>query len=154
MPRPPLPVRRATAVALALALLAVTLSACLTRSTGPREWTLEATRTDGSKYTVVVRDTSGRIEDAAIDPVGVRPPASVENPPGRDTVVDVPWTGGSCDTRTDITIAAAGPGLTVTIATAVAPGPCDLVGVPHVVRLTGNQAIPAATVAVTMQQAR
>jgi hypothetical protein len=114
---------------------------------GPREWTMMAARADGSQYTVVVRDTSGRLENVEIDPIDA-PPGAVENVPGHPNVILVPWTGGACDERTDIMIRGAGVGLAISISATVAPGDCDAIGEGHVLRITGSGALPAGAVIV------
>ena len=37
--------------------------------------------------------------------------SEISNPPGEANVVLVPWAGGACDVRTEITFKAAGQGL-------------------------------------------
>ena len=68
--------------------------------------------------------------------------------PGQPNVLLVPWTGGACDRRTDIAIAANGAGLAISIATTVAPGVCDAIGVEHTLRITSGQPLPPAAVTV------
>ena len=138
---------RPFAVPLMLAL-ALSLAGC-SRITGPREWTATAELAAGGTFVVDVRDTSGRIDNVEIDPTGVSAPAGVGNPAGQPNVLLVPWTGGACDRRTDIAIAAHGAGLAVSIATSVAPGVCDAIGVEHVLRITSGQPLSAAAVTVT-----
>jgi len=128
--------------------LALSLAGC-SRITGPREWTATAELAAGGTFVVDVRDTSGRIDDAEVDPAGVSAPAGVGNPAGQPNVLLVPWTGGACDRRTDIAIAAHGAGLAISIATTVAPGVCDAIGVEHTLRITSGQPLPAGAVTVT-----
>lgn len=142
----PSQVLRPLAVPLVL-LLALSLAGC-SRITGPREWTATAELVAGGTFVVDVRDTSGRIDNLEIDPAGVSAPAGVGNPAGQPNVLLVPWTGGACDRRTDIAIAANGAGLAISIATTVAPGVCDAIGVEHTLRITSGQPLPPAAVTV------
>lgn len=129
-------------------VLALSLAGCA-RITGPREWTATAELVAGGTFVVDVRDTSGRIDEVEIDPAGTSAPAGVSNPAGQANVLLVPWTGGACDRRTDIAIAANGTGLAISFATTVAPGVCDAIGVAHVLRITSGQPLPAAAITVT-----
>jgi hypothetical protein len=148
------PCRSRRSVGLAVALLAaavVSLAACdLARVTGPRQWMDSAQLAAGGTYVVAVRDTSGRIDNVEIDPADAGPvPDAVSNPPGQPNVLLVSWTGGACDERTDVDIAATGPGLGITIRTTVANRDCDAIGIGHVLRLTSSQPLPPAAVQVT-----
>jgi hypothetical protein len=132
----------------ALLVIASTLAACSTvaRVAGPREWTQELGQADGGKQTIVVRDTSGRIENVEIDPVGIADPGVIANPGAQPNVVLVPWTGGACDSRTEIEFAAAGEGLKGTLKITTTGDMCIMLAVPHVLRLTTIGAMPAGTV--------
>jgi len=151
VPNPP---RRSPRPVRLLALLfvaALTLGAC-SRIVGPRDWTQTAELVNGGSIVVNVRDTSGRIDDAEIDPPAGNPvPDVVANPPGQPNVLVVTWTGGACDERTDIGIASAGPRLAITITTTVANRDCDAIGIGHLLRLTSSQPLPANAVTVTTQ---
>jgi len=138
----PVPAR----AALLLVVLAVVTAACGGRITGPREWLSTATLVAGGSHTIAVRDTSGLVDSVEIDPPDAGVVGGIANPAAKPNVVVVPWTGGACDRRTEIAIAANGPGLALTVRTTVAPGSCDAIGVGHVLRLTTLQPIPAAAV--------
>lgn len=132
-----------------LVAIGLATTACGGRFVGPREWTLSATRVSGGTFVISVRDTSGRIEDVEIDPAGLAVPDEITNPAGQPNVVLVPWTGGACDQRTDIAIEPRGSGIALTVHTTVAPGPCDAMGVLHVLRLSSLQELPAAAVTIS-----
>ncbi len=147
-------VRTPTRFRRVLAAIAVAISLCLLltgceRILGPREWTMSASRVDGTQHTIRVRDTSGRIENVEIDPEEpVEAADAVTNPPGQPNVVIVPWLGGACDTLTDIAIEGSGSGLAITVTTTRAAGVCTAVGVPHELRVTGTGPLPAGSVQV------
>ena len=141
--------RRAVARLLPLAaVLAVVVGACsLTSSvTGPREWTQTLTAADGTSQEVVVRDESGRLTNVEIDPQGVPMASEISNPPGEANVVLVPWTGGACDTRTEIIFKAAGQGLAGTLKVTTGGDICIMIAVAHQLRLTSGEPLPAAQV--------
>jgi hypothetical protein len=140
---------RLTTVA-AVLLLATGLAACdiVSQVTGPRTWTQEAELQDGSTQTITVRDTSGRITDVEIDPPGVQDPGAIANPPGEPNVVLVPWTGGACDTKTEIVFDAQGDGLAGTIRIETSGDICVMLAVPHLLRLTTTGPMPAASVSL------
>ncbi len=144
----PVPARRLQPLPLVVIALGVlTLAAC-GRVVGPREWTASADLVAGGTFAVTVRDETGSIDNVEVDPAGVTAVAPAANPPGLPNVLLVAWTGGACDRQTDIAIRGAAPALTLTIATTVAPGECDAIGVEHTVRLTSSQPLPAAGVTV------
>jgi hypothetical protein len=146
--RLPIPVLRVGTVLLVASLACVALGGC-NRVLGPREWTMQAARTDGTSYSIRVRDTSGRIDNVEIDPTEPVPQLdSPENPPGEPNLVLVPWTGGECDTQTDILIEGGGPGLVITVATSSTATACNDVGVPHMLRIRGSSPLPAGAVQV------
>jgi hypothetical protein len=133
-----------------LALAAILVAGCGgTRVSGPRTWKMSAGLASGRTWDVLVTDTSGRIDNAEVDPAGVAVPGGVTNEGGKRNVVIVPWVGGSCDATTQITVTANGGGLAVAIRTAVAGQACDAVGVLHAVRLSSSAPLAAATIAVT-----
>jgi hypothetical protein len=141
--------RRAIPLVLPLAVaVAVVASACsLTSSvTGPREWTQTVTSADGSTQEIVVRDESGRLTNVEIDPQGVPMASEITNPPGGANVVLVPWTGGACDKRTEITFKAAGQGLAGTLKVDTEGDICIMIAVAHQLRLTSGEPLPAAQV--------
>jgi hypothetical protein len=141
--------RRAAPLILPLAaVVALVAGACsvTTSVTGAQEWTQTLTAADGATQEVVVRDESGRLTNVEIDPVGVPVAMDISNPPGEANVVLVPWTGGACDKRTEITFTAAGQGLAGTIRIATAGDMCIMLAVAHQLRLTSNEPLPAAQV--------
>ena len=141
--------RRAIRSFLPLAVVvALVAGACsLTTSVaGPQEWTQTLSSADGTSQTVVVRDESGRLTDVEIDPAGVPVAMEISNPPGEANVVLVPWTGGACDKRTDITFKAAGQGLAGTLRIATEGEMCIMIAVAHQLRLTSSEPLPAAQV--------
>jgi hypothetical protein len=144
----PVSARRLPPLALVVIALGVVILAACSRVVGPREWTALADLVAGGTFAVTVRDETGSIDNVEIDPVGVAAVAPTANPPGQPNVLLVAWTGGACDRRTDIAVRGAAPALTLTIATTVAPGECDAIGVEHTVRLTSSQPLPAAGVTV------
>ena len=139
-----------------LVVLALALSACTTITdtvTGPRQWTQASELVGGGTYTIDVRDTSGRIDNVEIDPPNVAAPAEgVANPPGQPNVLLVPWTGGACDTETDIDFAAQGQGLAGTLRIQTTGDVCVMMAVPHLLRLTTNVPMPAASVTLELAQ--
>jgi hypothetical protein len=140
---------RTIPIVLVLGIAAFAVSACRSTSGGAsRDWNLTAALPDGTSYPVIVRDTSGRITGVEIDPAGAGD--GFTNPAGQPNVVVVPWTGGACDARTEITIGTveAGPGLALDIRTIVAPRDCDAIGIEHLVRLTASGPVPADRVLV------
>lgn len=145
--------RRAPAIATLLVITALVAGACsLTSSvTGPREWTQTVTSADGAAQEIVVRDESGRLTNVEIDPQGVPMAMEISNPPGEANVVLVPWTGGACDVRTEITFTAAGQGLAGTLRITTEGDMCIMLAVAHQLRLTSNAPLPAAQ--VTLQPA-
>jgi hypothetical protein len=98
----------------------------------------------------VVRDESGRLTNVEIDPAGVPVAMEISNPPGQANVVLVPWTGGACDKRTEITFKAAGQGLAGTLRITTEGDMCIMIAVAHQLRLTSNEPLPAAQ--VTLEQ--
>ncbi len=138
---------RLAATAAVIAIVA-SVAACdiVSRVSGPTEWTQEVELQDGSKQTISVRDTSGRITQVEIDPPGVQDPGEITNPDGQPNVVLVPWTGGACDTTTDIEFTAAGTGLAGTIKIQTSGDVCVMMAVPHLLQLTTNVPMPAASV--------
>lgn len=133
-----------------LAVVALSAAGCeTTRSVlGPRTWTMTAETTSGRTTSIQVADTSGRIENAEIDPPNLPAMGDIANPPGQPNVVVVSWTGGACDALTDITITSAGNGLAIEIRITRAPGDCDAIGIGHALRLTGSAPLPAGAVTV------
>jgi predicted small secreted protein len=149
MARSSVRLHRVVAVLAAVMLTCLVLAGC-NRVLGPREWTMQAARTDGTSYSIRVRDTSGRIDNVEIDPTEPVPALdSPENPPGEPNLVLVPWTGGECDTQTDILIEGGGPGLVITVATSSTATACNDVGVPHMLRIRGSGPLPADSVQVS-----
>ena len=136
-----------------LAVVAFAVSACSAARTvtGGGEWTQELAGSDGAKQTVVVKDESGRLTNVEIDPQGVPMAMEISNPPGEANVVLVPWTGGACDKRTEITFEAAGQGLAGTLKITTEGDMCIMIAVSHQLRLTSNAPLPAAQ--VTLQPA-
>ena len=128
--------------------IAIVVGACsLTNSVaGPREWTQTLTSADGTSQEILVRDESGRLTNVEIDPQGVPVAMEISNPPGEANVVLVPWTGGACDTRTDITFKAAGQGLAGTLRITTEGDMCIMIAVAHQLRLTSSEPLPAAQV--------
>ena len=140
----------------ALALVAVlALAGCeITGSVrGPRTWTAAVEATSGRTSIIQVGDTSGRIDDAEIDPADLPAMGDIANPPGQPNVVVVPWTGGACDERTDIAISGAGNGLSIEIRITTAPGDCDAIGIGHALRLTGSGPLPPGAITVRIMPA-
>jgi len=135
----------------AVLVLATSLAACdiVSRVAGPREWAQGVTQQDGTVQSIIVRDTSGKIENVEIDPPGVQDPGAIANPDGQPNVVLVPWTGGACDTETTIDFAAQGDGLAGTLRIATSGDVCVMLAVPHLLRLTTNVPMPAASVTLT-----
>jgi hypothetical protein len=149
-----LPVRRRR-IRLLLPLtvvVALVVGACsLTNSVaGSSEWTQTLASADGASQEVVVRDESGRLTNVEIDPAGVPVAMEISNPPGEANVVLVPWTGGACDKRTEITFKAAGQVLAGTLRIATEGEMCIMIAVAHQLRLTSNEPLPAAQ--VTLEQ--
>ena len=130
------------------AIAALVVSACSATGSviGPREWTQTLESADGASQEIVVRDESGRLTDVEIDPQGVDMAPEIMNPPGQANVVLVPWTGGACDKRTDITFRAAGQGLAGTLRIATEGDMCIMIAVAHQLRLTSSEPLPAAQV--------
>ena len=136
---------------IAALVAAFTLVGCgTTRVSSPRDWTETAETTAGETVIVKVHDTSGRIDNAEVDPAGAGSFEGVAHPAGQPGVLLVPWVGGACDQTTAIDIAAAGSGLSIAIRTTVAPGACDAIGIGHALRLTGLEDLPASLVTVTI----
>ena len=131
-----------------VAIIALVAGACsLTTSvTGPREWTQTVETDGGSTQEIVVRDESGRLTNVEIDPAGVPMAMEISNPPGEANVVLVPWTGGACDKRTEITFQAAGQGLAGTLEITTEGDMCIMIAIAHQLRLTSNEPLPAAQV--------
>jgi hypothetical protein len=142
--------RRARPVTLVLAALvsALVAGACsLTSSvTGPREWTQTVEAEGASKQEIVVRDETGRLTDVQIDPQGVPMATEISNPPGEPNVVLVPWTGGACDVRTEITFTPAGQGLAGALKVTTEGDICIMIAISHQLRLTAATPLPAAQV--------
>ena len=141
--------RRAIPFVLPLAVvIALVAGACSATSsvTGPREWTQTLTSADGTTQEVVVRDESGRLTNVEIDPAGIPMAMEISNPPGEANVVLVPWTGGACDKRTDITFQAAGQGLAGTLMITTEGDMCIMIAIAHQLRLTSSEPLPAAQV--------
>lgn len=135
--------------ALVLLVVATVALAGCQRVAGPRTWTMSADLAAGGTSTVTVRDMSGRIDNVEFDPAGVDRFGPVVNPPGQPNAVIVPWTGGACDVRTTIDIAANGQGLGLTVRPTSNGQVCDMMAVGHALRLTAREALPAASVTVT-----
>ena len=135
------------------AAVALVVGACSATSSviGPREWTQTVQSADGASQEIVVRDESGRLTNVEIDPQGVDMAPEIMNPPGEANVVLVPWTGGACDVRTEITFTAAGQGLAGTLRITTEGDMCIMLAVAHQLRLTSNAPLPAAQ--VTLQPA-
>jgi len=135
-------------LALILVLVATELTGCAVtkENQSGRDWTTAVSRTDGTTDAVTVHDESGIVNDAQVDPPNVQVPNGVEVAPGKPNVILLRWVGGTCDTLTAIDIKAAAGGLAVQTAIMTAPGPCDLVAIPHVLQLTLAKAIPPAAV--------
>ena len=131
-----------------VAVIALVAGACsLTTSvTGPREWKQTVETDGGSTQEIVVRDESGRLTNVEIDPAGVPMAMEISNPPGEANVVLVPWTGGACDKRTEITFQAAGQGLAGTLEITTEGDMCIMIAIAHQLRLTSNEPLPAAQV--------
>ena len=125
-----------------LLLVVGVLAACniTTVVSGPREWTAEAEGVDGSKTSITVRDTSGRLTNVEINPVGVSANEISNEAPN---VVLVPWTAGACDTSTVIEFAAAGQGLAGTLDITTSGDICTMQAIPQVLRLTSDAPLPA-----------
>ena len=140
--------RRAMRFILSLALVALVAGACGAASSviGPREWSQTVTAADGSQQDIVVRDESGRLTNVEIDPAGVAMATEISNPPGEANVVLVPWTGGACDKRTEISFKAAGQGLAGTLRITTEGDMCIMIAIAHQLRLTSNEPLPAAQV--------
>ena len=68
------------------------------------------------------------------------------NPPGEANVVLVPWTGGACDKRTEITFTSAGQGLAGTLKITTEGDICIMIAIGHQLRLTSSTPLPAAQV--------
>jgi hypothetical protein len=131
-----------------VAVIALVAGACsLTTSvTGPREWKQTVETDGGSTQEIVVRDESGRLTNVEIDPAGVPMAMEISNPAGVANVVLVPWTGGACDKRTEITFQAAGQGLAGTLKITTEGDMCIMIAIAHQLRLTSNEPLPAAQV--------
>ena len=153
MPATRITVTRLATIA-AVLVLATSLAACdiVSRVAGPREWTQEVELQDGTKQTITVRDTSGKIENVEIDPPGVQDPGVIANPDGEPNVVLVPWTGGACDIETQIDFAAQGDGLAGKLQIETSGDVCVMMAVPHLLRLTTNVPMPAASVSLESAQ--
>jgi hypothetical protein len=140
--------RSGTGAGLALLLITLVMLGGCSRVQGPRSWITTGELVTGGTVTFAVRDESGRIDDAEIDPAGVTNQDSVSNPAGEPGVLLVSWVGGACDERTDIGVTDSDQGLIVTIRPTVAAGACDAIGVGHTLRLTSGKPLPASTVTV------
>jgi len=127
-------------------LAAAVLAACSAVLPG-RQWTLQAMRPDTTVYPVVVRDTTGRIVDVKVDPPGLNL-VPFTNPGGQPNAVVVPWTGGACDARTEIDIAATATGLSLSVATRTEGRACILIGIEHRLVVTASEPIDPMTVIV------
>lgn len=130
-----------------LAIIAIVVVGC-SQVRSPRSWVSSAELVSGGTMTVAVRDESGRIDAAEIDPPGVTAQDGVTNPAGEPGVLLVAWVGGACDDRTDVGIAGTGEELTVTITPTVSTDSCDAIGIRHTLRLTSPQPLPASAVTV------
>ena len=145
------PARHPLRAALALAALTVSVAACgITGSvTGPRSWSQAAIGTGGLNAVVNVSDASGRVRDVEFDPADAVAGGGVKAVPGKPNALDVPWTAGACDTTTDIAIAGAGTGLSVTVAIQRDESkPCDAMALLRTIRLTLDQPIEPGLVVV------
>jgi len=132
-----------------VALLAGSLAACGVTSSlaGPHSWTTTAALPDGTTQEVVIRDESGLLTNAEVDPAGVQPVMGIENPSGEANVVLVPWASGSCDVKTEFVFrSSAQGGLAGTVATTTSGEICDMMAIEHSLRLTANAPLPAAQV--------
>ena len=138
--------RLAAASALFVVVGAVAACGPLARVAGPAEWVQEAELPDGTKQAITVRDTSGRILDVRIDPVGVPVAETITNPAGQPATVLVPWYGGACDVQTTIEFAAEGQGLKGTLAVETSGEMCVMMAVPHLLELKTEGPMPAASV--------
>jgi hypothetical protein len=146
-------VARLAAIA-AVLVLASSVAACdiVSRVAGPREWAQGVTLPDGTVQSIIVHDTSGKIENVEIDPAGVQDPGAIANPDGEPNVVLVPWTGGACDIETSIDFAAQGDGLAGELQIETSGDICVAMAVPHLLRLTTNVPMPAASVSLEFAQ--
>lgn len=145
----PQPVTLGRLVRASLLLLVVgVLAACNVTSvvSSPREWKAEAELADGSKTSITVRDTSGRLTNVEINPAGVSANEISNEAPN---VVLVPWTAGACDTATVIEFAAAGQGLAGTLKITTTGDVCTMQAIPQVLRLTSDAPLPADQVTLT-----
>lgn len=147
------PFRSGTGAGVVLLVVAALVVAGCSQVRSPRSWVTSAELVTGGTVTFAVRDESGRIDSAEIDPPGVSPQVEVSNPADEPGVLLVSWVGGACDERTDIGVADAAQGLVVTIRPTVSPGDCDAIGVGHTLRLTSGQPLPATTVTVRNERA-
>jgi hypothetical protein len=145
---PAQPARRRLALPAVLVVATLAAGACSVTSsiTGPREWTESVVADDGSTQDIVVRDESGRLTDVQIDPQGIPMASEISNPAGEPNVVLVPWAGGACDVRTEITFRAAGQGLAGTLKVTTSGEMCIMIAIPHQLRLTAATPLPAAQV--------
>jgi hypothetical protein len=138
-------------LALSLAVVAIAASACaITGSvTGPRAWSQAASGTDGTDTLVNVNDRSGRVQNVEFDPADAVAGGGVTAVPGKANQLDVPWTAGACDVKTDIDIAGAGSGLAVTVTIQRDESkPCDAMALLRTLRLQLDQPIAPALVVV------
>ena len=138
-------------LALSLAVVAFAASACaITGSvTGPRAWSQAASGTDGTDALVNVNDRSGRVQNVEFDPADAVAGGGVTAVPGKANQLDVPWTAGACDVKTDIDIAGAGSGLAVTVTIQRDESkPCDAMALLRTLRLQLDQPIAPALVVV------
>ncbi len=136
---------------LALIVLAVSTSACgiVGSVTGARAWSQTATGSDGSNAVINVSDASGRVRNVEFDPADAVAGGGVAAVPGTPNAIDVPWTAGACDVKTDIAIAGAGTGLSVTVAIQRDDSkPCDAMALLKTIRLTLDQPIAPGLVVV------
>lgn len=132
----------------ALLVVVASIAACAATSvvTGPREWKETTELPDGTKVEIIVRDESGRLANAEIDPQDAQVAADISNPAGQPNVVLVPWTGGACDVQTVFTFKAAGQGLSGNMATTTGSEVCTMMAIQHQLRLTSGEPLPAAQV--------
>ncbi len=150
--RPVVPARapRRLLAAVGFGFIVLALAGCdLAAVTGPRTWSLGGTNLAGTEETIRVTDRSGKVTNVEFDPAGLDPVSPVTVPAGEPDMLDVTWTGGTCDMTTDITITGTGVGLAVAVAITSNGRVCDSIGIARVIRLTLAQPVPPAAVTVT-----